>query len=183
MYTIKRLGRLAPSTLMLTLACALALTGAFLTAPRANAAGGGDMVTLEITNPQTTYPYGSNVAVRVTVQLGAPLGPGENPQAGDAVFVNVPNAGSYQVNWVSNSADGLIFTFAGDFGYVNPGNYTATTSYENPDTHVTTTSNPVSFTVGTGPRLRYVPISHQSCHCRRLSPDQHLPERYSLASG
>ncbi len=150
MYTIKRLGRLAPITLMLILACALALTGACLTAPRANAAG--DTVTLEITNPQTQYPYGSNVAVRVTVQLGGvPLGPGENPQAGYGLFVNVSNASSYQVNWVSNSADGLTFTFAGDIGHVDPGNYTATTSYENPDTHVTTTSQPVSFTVVTGP--------------------------------
>jgi hypothetical protein len=107
-------------------------------------------MTLTITNPQSSYPYGSAVDVQATIQLATPLGPGENP-IGGGIYVHVSNGGSYQVNWVSNSADGLTFTYAGDIGYGDPGGFTANTSYENPDTHITTTSNTISFTVVKGP--------------------------------
>lgn len=142
-----------PSTaLMLMLALTLALAGATLMAPRAHA--GADTATLKITN-SPPFVYGSSsISVQMIVTLATALS--DPTLAQQTQHVQVSNGSSWGLGWASTSADGLTLTYNGaispsENNLVPPGSYTATASFVNPDTHVTTPSNPVSFTVAKMP--------------------------------
>lgn len=141
--------RVASTALMLMLALTLALAGAALTASRAHA-GGADTATLQITN-SPPFVYGSSsISLQMIVTLATALS--DPTLAQQTQHAQVSDGSSWGLGWASTSADGLTLTYKGvispgENNLIPPGGYTATASFVNPDTHVTTPSDSVSFTV------------------------------------
>ncbi len=131
-------------TWTLTLALGLGIAGVLLTAPRSYA--GGDSVLLQITN-SPPFVFGSYpIDMSATVQLSSPVS-----RTPSEMSLRLSNGVSEWLTLLSTSPDRLTLTYHGSVslvtGTVIPGDYTATASFANPDTGITTASNTVSFTV------------------------------------
>lgn len=131
-------------TWTLTLALGLGIAGVLLTAPRSYATG--DSVLLQITS-SPPFVFGSYpINMSATVQLSSRVS-----HIPSAMSLRLSNGVSEWLTLHSTSPDYLTLTYHGSVslvsGTVIPGDYTATASFANPDTGITTTSNTVSFTV------------------------------------